>query len=220
MQHSNDLNVILQTSTSGGWKQIVATVVLSIGVSLALYMLFFESRPEDPIYLKAIVVIIALLFYWRIVGSLARSWLRDAYQLQLDGGRIVARTLFGKVFQVSLGEIVNVKQLSGRHALLFETKDRVFAINPAMDYIGFIYDYILERIPANASVDSKIVEKLRCNGGAWSYTRTYPFATSYTPEQSAEITRIVEDQRGRLVKSGILQSDVFYGDARANDSER
>ena len=204
----------IKTPGAGGWKQVVATMILSIGVGLAVYMILFERAAGDSTIAAILLLGVAALFYLVIVSNLIRGWVLHGYQVRLGECGVTYRNLFGRERSFQYAKVQSVKRMSGRYAIEFITADSVYAFNPNIDYIGFLNDYVLERIDPSAEIDSNSVSQFRNRGDLWIYGRAYPFSTQYGAEEISQIEGAVNNQRARLMESGILHLDIEYKDAR------
>ncbi len=219
MQRSDKSLLVFKTVNDAKWQQVVAVVLLSAGVMLGVYLAAFEARAEDSIYIRLVLICVGLLFLYRIVGNLVRGWFRDAYEVSLDDDELLFKNLFGTEYSIRYADILRVQRIPGRLALQYSTADRNFGFCPAIDFLGYLNDFILMQIPSIAEAEKGLIEKLRSNSTRWRYTRTYPFSTNYESGKLEELERSVAEQKRYLIETGVLDSDVFYGDERARSAK-
>jgi hypothetical protein len=185
--------------------------VVVLGVLISGYRL---SQEESPIwrYLAVIGMSFGLL---ELIDTGRRLWI-NSQTIFIRGNLIRGYPLFGH------GRAANIKRITaiyrsrdwGVRTLEFRDRNgRKFCIHGEVDYFGFIWDYILERVSPECTVDWAFVKKRRNLSGVWIYTRRYPYKTEYPLGYLWPLRQVVAKQRERLVAEGKLHGGkAFYGD--------
>jgi len=162
------------------------------------------------------VALAVILFGLQALLNFARSFRIEAHTVFLYGDLIRGYPLFGKSRRARISQISTIYESRDWGISSLEFRDSAglkFRIFGELDYLGFVWDYILERVGPECHIDQEFVKKKRNLSGYWIYTRRYPYKTEYPIGYLWPLRDVVTEQRKRLVKEGKLHGGkAFYGD--------
>lgn len=151
---------------------------------------------------------------WSFIITIV-AWFKDMFCVRISGGTVVGENLFGKKFEFAIDDILEVRKTKFRNSLVFIAKDnKQYRLCGDIDFKGFIFDYILTKLPIDGTVkiDRESIQRLRQRNAFWVYTRRYPFDTNYPAGYLSWFEPIAEQQKQNLISRGVLSNSVFYGD--------
>lgn len=152
------------------------------------------------------------LFIYQILIGTSISWFTNIYYLTIEGNTIWGFNLFDRPRKLLLEEIRSVRKEKCWNSIqLLLINGKKVTINSAIDFNGFIFDYIIERLSDDVKTDLKSISKLRNDARFWKYTRGYPFKTQYPPGYLEWFLPIAEKQKAEMIARGILKPGVLYG---------
>lgn len=191
----------------------ISAVALFVVMSFILMFLAVFNEGQGNQVPARVIVFAGALFGLYILYKTAQGWFINVYHLEIDGKNLYGKNLFGKEFRINLDDVQEFRKVKGLNSLeLVGQKTGKFEVAPAIDYNGYINDYIVTNISKNARIDMGSVNKFRSMMKYWKYTRSEPFNTKYEEGYLDWLEPIVEAQKKELIAKGILQPNVLYGE--------
>lgn len=206
--------VTLKTSKFYTSYQVVFVIGLFIIVLSFLWQVFAGGYYQTDPLQSFVLVLGACFFTWTILFSVALSWFNDMSVVTVDGERLIGKPLFGSKVELLVSEIVEVENIrAGFIGFAFNTKEGIrFAPSMNIDFRGFIYDYILERLPAGATYDAEKVRELRKKPNYWHYSRSLYKAAEYSSSELTAIQEAAQAQFDEFKTRGLLSPEARFGE--------
>jgi hypothetical protein len=168
MNHSTDERdehkLEFHSTSYFGWQSIPVLIIVGIGMIFSIIYALFYSNGKDAL---AVLIFgsIASLYALYSLGLGVYHYIVDVYDLNIIDGRLVGTGMFGiRQFEMEIRQIKKIKKTWDMEGLdFYDGEGNRVIINGNIDFIGFIYDYILERINPEAEVDWEFIKQKRKN---------------------------------------------------------
>jgi hypothetical protein len=204
---SDERVLVFKTTKDYSTKQVFSAFIFLILGSVIIYFIVYEAT--DAIFLKVIVIVGFLIFFWNI-GESMRSWFTNIFTLEISKDHVTGKNLFGREIKFKISDIVSVRKLRTWKALEFKTFNQSIKIARSIDFSGFIYDYILTKAEPSVA-NEKDLKKLRAETSYWKYSRNHMLNTKYEDGYLEWIYQQANEQKLDLINKGILKRNTVYG---------
>lgn len=211
-------------TTNSEWKSIP---ILLIGYFALYYTAFFLPHAKESLFITVtywvfiftVPIWYASFVYYRLFKTIHHLKIKDEFILE-------GTNVFGKAFSVmDIREIKLVFSAYTTYPGYFNGKHKM-VISPDIDYSGFIFDYIDERLSSSVVIKKKaikIIQKCRQDMYfSWLYTRNSPFNTDnkYPTGYLKWFVEKAEEQRKYLIEKGVLSTKNIYADREIHREEK
>lgn len=212
------MKMIFKTTNRYG-KYMVPRMIfmgtMGIVIVIGLFRQFIKYRYEE-VFPYIMTGIAGFLVYYMIIKYIPK-WFLDYFTVVLYEDKLIGYNLFGRNYELKFNSIKEIKKADsivdfGREVMFLDEFNKKHKINSAIDYCGFIEDYIIEKCKDTAEIDYKWINTVKRNPYDWAYTRRMPFDTKYEDGYLEWLEPIVNAQKDMLIARGDLKPDVLYGD--------
>lgn len=202
---------VMKMNTGGvqKWGHPFIVLFAVIGSPISAYVAMLESSWPENMAVKALVLIVAIGAVTVGCGFLYSS-MRSIYRIEIDGSVLTGSTFFGSQKRIRLEDVKSLKIGPQNNCILQTESGERFGITGAIDYDGFIKDYILLNLPPGAEIDELGIAKLRANEDHWLYARRPPRDADYPADYLIWLEGVVRDQKLALMKKGVLSRNRSY----------
>lgn len=203
--------LFFRTVNKHGWHQVAAVSFLVLCTFGILGIIVFARNPDESWIWPALGAVMCLAGLFAFFDLMQR-WPKQILRLEIKGGEVKGQTVFGKEISFDMKTIAKFQKNHKFNMVeLVADDNRRFLICPDIDFLGFFYDFILEKNP-EIDFPPEVEEKFRGDPEYWSYSRRRPFNTKYPDGYLESFLPLLQEQRERMIAKGALKKDVFYGD--------
>lgn len=202
-------NLEFRTGTAQGRVIFFFLLFVAAIAPFLVYFLLSESRLVENSWQIEFLLIVVLLGFLVSIRALYH-FLRDVFSLCIEGTLLSGKTLIGSNKTIRLEDVKSLKIGPQNNCILQTESGERFGITGAIDYDGFIKDYILLHLPPGTEIDEQGIAKLRANEDHWLYGRRPPRDADYPADYLIWLEGVVRDQKLALMKKGVLSRNRSY----------
>lgn len=206
------MTIVLKSSKKTKYWQVVSALFfLLVYASFFFVTLSGDYLTTDPVKMMFLYAV-ASSFIVLLLLPVVKSWFQDFVVVTLDGNILSGKPLLGKEAQLNVNSIVKVAPIRyGFRGLAFYNGEGVrFAPDIGIDAIGFLYDYILQRLPSNVEKDRERIDELRKDSDVWSYSIDSVRHGDYSEAQLDTIKAESKSMYDQMRSGGTLSEKIHY----------
>lgn len=202
-------NLEFRTGTAQGKVVIFVLACVVAGSPILVFVTISNSVSSNMVWQQGVLLVVVVTGLLMSVRALYHS-LRDVFTLCIEGTLLSGKTLIGSNKTIRLEDVKSLKIGPQNNCILQTESGERFGITGAIDYDGFIKDYILLHLPPGTEIDEQGIAKLRANEDHWLYARRPPRDADYPADYLIWLEGVVRDQKLALMKKGVLSRNRSY----------